>query len=1576
MWTAKKTAAARTYPFPGEEQALDGLGAVYAVEITAGEVILLQAGPDLSEITGPLGNLTPRSDEVAARKPALIREIPRTQPLARVMVGYALGGLRTCMLTGSLDENPGTLHAVAGKRLPCVVHLTCRALPRQAGSLHGGHDDYYAAAPAGFFQLFARNAQEAADFALIAHRIAERSLTPGICAQDMYRTAHSVQNIRLPEYELVQAYLGHPDDLIPTPTPAQAILFGERRRRIPLLIDRDHPAGIGGVQDHDSYFKALAAQRPFFAEHVDTVVDEAMSEFGRLTGRVYNKVTGYRTDDAEVVVIAQGAVVEELEVVADYMRAEEKLKAGVIGLSVYRPFPGPQLTRMLKGKKVVTVLERTDQPLAEDLPAVREVRSAIDKAVENGRRNGDPPDYPAYETYRRLDEHPRVLSGVCATGGDAPSFAELVAVFRNMRPAGTAKKLFYAGIGFDPETRDFPHLQTQQQRIRKDYPHLDDLSLAACEGVEAPLPAGRSVRLYALSGQGGLFAGNLFARSLSTALDWRVRTFPSGGLAPDLQPVSFSLCHTDGDDVFKHAPDVVDTVLVSGDKLLDALPSHAALKKGGTLVVETNRRPETLWSGMSARNIDWVRGHDLRVYAVDARKIASDAASQPSFVDQLAVWALLGAYLATLPGAPTHAVDRIVEDMETRLQRVFGAGHFLVGDITNAIRGGGREVVELDRPAGDARTGGEPDAPWTVRDLDPGDGTVFDATRFWHSVGYLYDTGQVDRTLTDPYVASGIIPARSSAYRNMAAYRLGIPRLLAENCTGCGLCWAHCPDSALPATVRSIDAVIDTAVTVCGEGGTAMIQMQRVGAQLAKMAYRLVSKDDLKRYLSFGPLLDEAFSQLVKRMDLPADKLAPLSAEFQQVRSIAEHFPVIRTETFFNGPHKREKGSGEVLSIAINPLSCKGCRLCVEVCPENAFEWTAGTAGELEPYHRNWQFLMKLPDLPAGRPEQYVSPDEPDTEVYRLLDKAAYHSLVGGDGAYPGNSVKTAVHLVTAAVESVMRPRFRNHIDRLTRLIKGVEDKIQGEVSGAVKINDFDAFSRQLRRLGAESLTAESLSDMIGAEEGAADIDAAQMKRLSDLLTDLQEQRRLYLQGAVGDGRASMVMTIDAAVASMWSGTYPSNPHAHPWVSHRPGDAPALAEGVFESIARRLAKEIAVCRRADLELSDSYVPAEHDSLFAKFDWKDFADEERQLMPVVLVLCQSESTGFDDISDLLSGPYPIKVVVVNTEGLTVPETSAVQGPGAASPATAGYGNRAVGGGKSDLAERALGCGEAFVLQASVGHPGHLIRGVCDGIARPRPALFHIYAPDAPAHGIAPEKTAEQADLAFRSRVFPLFERDPDEQRITLQQNPDPERDWSSIDLTVSETSGSVSVITVPVTAADWAVGEMRFHKHFKVISKGYLSDNTVTLSRYLDLEPDAREGLEPYIDVSDHKQRHRLAVVSPELVRAVEERRSAWRRLQRLAAASTEVPAGEAASTKVAVGEVADTGRPEPERTPQQDRSTYDKLTERLLWLCGYGRDPEFFKQSLREFVMQEKSNRNGEQQDDEDVSPRSTPGGS
>ncbi|MCH8935381.1 MAG: pyruvate ferredoxin oxidoreductase, partial [Gemmatimonadetes bacterium] len=351
MKSRKKTSP--TPPkYPGIHTADDGSGATVAMETAASEGAgAYPITPSTQMGEGWAAAVAAGKHNVNGRK-LIFFEPEGEHAAAAVTAGLSMVGLRATNFSSGqgIAYMHESLYAAVGKRLTYVLNVACRAMTKHALNVHAGHDDYHCVDDTGMFQLFAKDVQEVADLTLVAHRIAELSLNPGICAQDGFLTSHVIETFKLPERELVAEYLGDPADIIESPTPAQRLVFGERRRRIPELFDYDYPTMLGVVQNQDSYAQGVAAQRPFYFDHLAELTDQAFAEYEALTGRHYARASGYRLDDAEYVIVGQGSVVANAEAVCDYLRDKPKLKVGILNITMFRPFPSAIVTRLLKAK--------------------------------------------------------------------------------------------------------------------------------------------------------------------------------------------------------------------------------------------------------------------------------------------------------------------------------------------------------------------------------------------------------------------------------------------------------------------------------------------------------------------------------------------------------------------------------------------------------------------------------------------------------------------------------------------------------------------------------------------------------------------------------------------------------------------------------------------------------------------------------------------------------------------------------------------------------------------------------------------------------------------------------------------------------------------------------------------------------------------------------------------------------------------------------------------------------------------------------------------------------------------------
>ena len=196
----------------------------------------------------------------------------RSQHSINRVVGMALGGLRASALFSNrqLNDQAGALTSLTQKTVPLLIHLH--------GALAGNNQSLRLP----FFRFFAVNAQQSVDFTLIARKLSEATLLP-----IMVFHSDEVSPCNLPSLELLSEFLGLESDKINSPTPAQAMLFGENRRRVPQLWNLDQPMTVGLTMPAALRDRQWASRQKFFDDHIESLLQEIIAEFAELTGRHY-----------------------------------------------------------------------------------------------------------------------------------------------------------------------------------------------------------------------------------------------------------------------------------------------------------------------------------------------------------------------------------------------------------------------------------------------------------------------------------------------------------------------------------------------------------------------------------------------------------------------------------------------------------------------------------------------------------------------------------------------------------------------------------------------------------------------------------------------------------------------------------------------------------------------------------------------------------------------------------------------------------------------------------------------------------------------------------------------------------------------------------------------------------------------------------------------------------------------------------------------------------------------------------------------------------------------------------------
>jgi pyruvate-ferredoxin/flavodoxin oxidoreductase len=871
------------------------------------------------------------------------------------------------------------------------------------------------------------------------------------------------------------------------------------------------------------------------------------------------------------------------------------------------------------------------------------------------------------------------------------------------------------------------------------------------------------------------------------------------------------------------------------------------------------------------------------VYALDGFSIAREEASDAELRYRMQGAAFMGAFFAVAPFMSREGLDetRLFEGIGAQLQRKFGKlGERVVADNVRVIRRGFDEVREVR--AMEEATEGAAEAPLPapashvpeLLDVPTAGKGIGNPGRFFEQVCGPCLIGQDG--IADPFAAISAIPAATSSIRDMTNIRFEVPRFLPEKCTGCSQCWVQCPDSAIPGLVSTAADLWETAIGNASAGHS-VNRIRSISRHLAQESHKLVSAVP---FTSFGEVASAAYRSVVDRLGWDAERRAELDEEFAAVYPALAEFPVARTAPFFEMPESRQAGSGGLLSITIDPEACKGCNICVDVCPEDALVTVRQDEAEVERLRRNWDFWKRLPDTD----ERYVNVRSVDEGIgvlsSLLLKKDVYRSMVGGDGACMGCGEKTAVHLVTSAIVAMMQPRAQRFVARL--------EDLRGRL---------EARARTLLAADAD-LDVASLSEAETLDLPLPDTKREALLRLVRSMAEIADLRWRYVEGPGGRGRAALGIANSTGCSSVWGSTYPYNPYPFPWVNHLFQDAPSIAIGIFEGQMRKMADAFTAVRRAELLADGSYDADAHEPALRELGWQRFTDEEFGLCPPLLAIGGDGAMldiGFQNLSRLMASGKPIRVVVLdtqvysNTGGQACTSGFTGQVADMSAYGKAHHGKEEV---RKELALIAIAHRGVFVHQSSQASASHLLGGLLRGLQSRRPAVFNLYTPCPVEHGLPDDWAPHAARLALESRAFPLLTYDPDAgdtlaECLSLEGNPAVEEPFPTYELEYVDEGGESKRLELPLTIADWAATESRFKKHFRTLPADVGDDGLVPFHEYVALPATERDGKTAFVYTIDDGRRLARLSVAPEIAELAADRLSFWSQLRQLA--GLEVP---------------------------------------------------------------------------------------
>ncbi|SCX79035.1 pyruvate:ferredoxin (flavodoxin) oxidoreductase [Desulfoluna spongiiphila] len=482
--------------------------------------------------------------------------------------GAVHGSLAAGALTTTFTASQGLLlmipnmYKIAGELLPCVFHVSARAIAAHALSIFGDHQDVMAVRQTGFAQLCSGNVQEVQDMALVAHLATIESRVPFVHFFDGFRTSSEIQKIEMIDYEDMKG-LVNMDAL------------EEFRAN---AMNPEHPEIRGTAQNPDIYFQGREAANLYY-EDVPNIVAEYMEKVSKLTGRPYRLFDYVGHPEAERVVIAMGSGCEAIEEAVAKLTAMGE-KVGLVKVRLYRPFSA--------------------EHFLQAIPATASTITVLDRTKESGSM-GEPLYLDTCAAYMEMGDMPQILTGRYGLGSKEFTPAMAKAVYDNMKVTGP-RNHFTVGIKDD----------------------VSYSSLEIDENFDAGIEGTVNCKFWGLGSDGTVGANKSAIKIIGDNTDMYAQGYfaydskKSGGIT--VSHLRF------GDKPIKstYLVDKPDFVACHKSNYVHLYDVVEGIKEGGTFLINAPWTADEMEAELPGSLKSALAAKKIRFYAIDAVKVASN----------------------------------------------------------------------------------------------------------------------------------------------------------------------------------------------------------------------------------------------------------------------------------------------------------------------------------------------------------------------------------------------------------------------------------------------------------------------------------------------------------------------------------------------------------------------------------------------------------------------------------------------------------------------------------------------------------------------------------------------------------------------------------------------------------------------------------------------------------------------------------------------------------------------------------------------------------------------------------------
>ena len=638
--------------------------------------------------------------------------------------GAVHGSLQAGALTTTYTASQGfllmipNLYKISGELLPGVFHVSARALATSTLNIFGDHQDVMAARQAGCAMLAEASVQEVMDLSAVAHLVAIKGRVPFINFFDGFRTSHEIQKIEMVDY----------DDL------GKILDWDAVKKFRRNALNPDHPVIRGTAQNPDIYFQEREAVNRYY-DALPELVEEAMAQMAKITGREHHLFDYYGAKDADRVIIAMGSVCQTAEEVVDYLNKNGE-KVGLLNVHLYRPFSVEHFLKQLPTTvKKVAVLDRTKEPGAIGEPLYLDVKAA----------------------YYSSDRSPVIVGGRYGLGGKDTTPDQIFAVYDELSK-DAPKNGFTLGID-----DDVTHTSLA--------PSHTDVDLTP-EGTTA-------CKFWGLGSDGTVGANKSAIKIIGDKTDMYAQAYfaydskKSGGIT--MSHLRFGKQPITSPYLINKA----DFISCSQQSYVYQYDLLAGLKPHGVFLLNTVWSDDELTKHLPAAMKRFIAKNEIAFYTVNAVEIAKGLGLGGRFnmVMQSAFFKL--ANIIPIDTAVKYLKDAVVTSYGKKGEKVVNMNHGAIDQGINALH-----KVEVPASWQTAE-----DAPAEKRDVPA----------FITDIQEVMNRQEGDKLAVSKFadgMEDGTFPVGGSAYEKRGT-AINVPVWDAEKCIGCNQCSFVCPHAAI-----------------------------------------------------------------------------------------------------------------------------------------------------------------------------------------------------------------------------------------------------------------------------------------------------------------------------------------------------------------------------------------------------------------------------------------------------------------------------------------------------------------------------------------------------------------------------------------------------------------------------------------------------------------------------------------------------------------------------------------------------------------------------------------------------------